>query len=153
MANGIRTGDPRGFNKGRNSKIWCNFLVKESSRKKRINFSATPVDSIKDVVRSSVKVPEFDKHLKKAGGHIGRNVVEITIKMKTIVRKPLMIKISLRVGNKSYLIEFDWLVFVSLPRSTYIRTTGILIKESHFCMTIVYQYNSIITLWLIILFR
>ena len=54
---------------------------------------ATPVDSIKDVVRSSVKVPEFDKHLKKAGGHIGRNVVEITIKMKTIVRKPSMIKI------------------------------------------------------------
>ena len=47
-----------------------------------------PVDSIKDVVRSSVKVPEFDKYLKKAGGHIGRNVVEITIKMKTIVRKP-----------------------------------------------------------------
>ena len=53
----------------------------------------TPVVSIKDVVRSSVKVPEFDKHLKKAGGHIGRNVVEITIKMKTIVRKTLMIKI------------------------------------------------------------
>ena len=26
-----------------------------------------------------------NKHLKKAGGHIGRNVVEITIKMKTIV--------------------------------------------------------------------
>ena len=50
---------------------------------------ATPVDSIKDVVRSSVKVPEFDKHLKKAGGHIGRNVVEITIKMKTIVRLTL----------------------------------------------------------------
>ena len=39
----------------------------------------TPVDSIKDVVRSSVKVPEFDKHLEKAGGHIDRNVVEITI--------------------------------------------------------------------------
>ena len=48
--------------------------------------------SIEDVVRSSVKVPEFDKHLKKAGGHIGRNVVEITIKMKTIVQKTLMIK-------------------------------------------------------------
>ena len=29
--------------------------------------------SIKDVVRCSVKVPEFEKHLKKAGGHIGRN--------------------------------------------------------------------------------
>ena len=53
----------------------------------------TPVVSIKDVVRSSVKVPEFDKHQKKAGGYIGRNVVEITIKMKTKVRKPLMIKI------------------------------------------------------------
>ena len=53
----------------------------------------TPVDSIKDVVQSSVKVPEFDKHLKKAGGHIGGNVVEITIKMKTIVRKPLGFKL------------------------------------------------------------
>ena len=52
---------------------------------------ATHVNSIKDVVRSSEKVPEFDKHLKKAEGHIGRNVVEITIKMKTIVWKPLMI--------------------------------------------------------------
>ena len=50
------------------------------------------VGSIKDIVRSSVKVPEFDKHLKKAGGYIGRNVVEITIKMKIIVRKPFMIK-------------------------------------------------------------
>ena len=54
---------------------------------------ATPVDSIKDVVRSSMKVPEFDKHLKKAGGHIGRKLVKKkTIKMKTIVRKPLMIR-------------------------------------------------------------
>ncbi len=34
------------------------------------------LDSIKDVVRSSVNVPEFDKHLNKAGGHISRNVVE-----------------------------------------------------------------------------
>ena len=54
---------------------------------------AIAVDSIKDVVRSSVKVQEMDKHLKKAGEHIGWNVVEITLKMKTIVRKPLMIKI------------------------------------------------------------
>ena len=45
-------------------------------------------DSIKDVVRCSVKVPTFDKHVKKAGGHIGRNVMEITIKMKTIVPEP-----------------------------------------------------------------
>ena len=60
---------------------------------------ATPVDSIKDVVQSFVKVPGFDKLLKKAGGHIGRNVVEITIKMKTIVRKPLMIKMKYHVFN------------------------------------------------------
>ena len=61
---------------------------------------ATPVDSIKDIVRSSVKVPEFDKHLKMAGGHIDPNIVEITINMKTIVGKPLMIKIiKLRLRN------------------------------------------------------
>ena len=47
--------------------------------------TSNPVVSIKDVVQSSVKVPEFDKHMKKAGGNIGRNVVEITKKMKTIV--------------------------------------------------------------------
>ena len=46
-----------------------------------------------EVIRSSEKVPEFNKHLKKAGGHIGRNVLEITIKIKTIVRKPLIIQI------------------------------------------------------------
>ena len=61
MANGIRTGDRRSFNKGRSLKFREGF-------------------------------PEFDKHLKKAGGHIGRNVVEITIKMKKIFRKTLMIK-------------------------------------------------------------
>ena len=38
----------------------------------------TPVDSIKDIVPSSMSVPKFDKHLKKAGGHISRNIVEIT---------------------------------------------------------------------------
>ena len=55
MANGIGTGDPREFNKGRSSKF------REGS-------------------------------LEKAGGHISRNGMEITIKVKTIVRKPLMIK-------------------------------------------------------------
>ena len=70
---------------------------------------ATPVDSIRDVVRSSVKVPEFDKHLKKAGGHIGQNVVEITLKTKTIVRKPLMIKIiKLRLRTKKKLISTNF---------------------------------------------
>ena len=65
---------------------------------------ATPMDSIKDVVQSSVKVLKFEKHLNKAEGHIGWNVVEITItvKMKTIVQKPLMIKII-----KLHLINLD----------------------------------------------
>ena len=49
---------------------------------------ATPVDSMKYVVQCSVKVPEFDKHLKKARGHIGRNVVEIIKKMNKISKNP-----------------------------------------------------------------
>ena len=32
--------------------------------------------------------------MKTARGHIGQNVVEMAIKMKIIVRKPLMIKIT-----------------------------------------------------------
>ena len=67
----------------------------------------TPGDSIKDVVRSSVKFPEFDKHLKKAGGHIGRNVVEITIKMKTIVCKPLIMTF---ICSKNCLINIDMII-------------------------------------------
>ena len=60
------------------------------------------------VVRSSMKVPEIDKHLKKAGGHIGRNIVEITIKMKTIVRKPLIIFFSFKsFSHQRQLIVFQ----------------------------------------------
>ena len=55
---------------------------------------------IKDVVRGSVKVTKFDKHLKKARGHISRNIVENSIKMKTIDRKPLMIKMKVIFFNK-----------------------------------------------------
>ena len=68
---------------------------------------ATPMDSIKDVVQSSMKVPEFDKHLKKAGRPIGRNIVEITIKMKTIVWKPLMMKIT-KSSQKFRQLIFQW---------------------------------------------
>ena len=47
----------------------------------------------KDVVRSSVGAHEYDKkYLKKARGHIDRNVVKLTMKMKTIVLKLWMIK-------------------------------------------------------------
>ena len=74
------------------------------------------MDSIKDVVRSSVTVPEFDKHLKKAGGRIGRNVVEITIKMKSIVRKPLMIKISVFISNNSIYHNNT----ISLPKTVWV---------------------------------
>ena len=85
MANGIRTGGPPVLIP---LAIWI------------------AVDSIKDVVRSSVKVPEFDKYLKKAGGYISRNVVEITIKMKTVVQKPLMVNfIKLRLRNLENLLS------------------------------------------------
>ena len=76
-----------------------------------------PMDSIKDVVQSSLKVPEFDKHLKKPGGHIDRNFVEMKIKMKTIVRKRLMIKIvfkclkkiCIRSVNENFSVEMQML--------------------------------------------
>ena len=57
---------------------------------------ATPVDSIKDVVRSSVKVPKFDKHLKKAGGHnrlkyFGNNNKDEDKSLKTLNVKKFLI--------------------------------------------------------------
>ena len=62
MANGIRTGDPRGFNKGRSSKFH------EGSRVQQ-----TPEEG-----RRTYRPKRCEKK---------------SIKMKTIVRKPLMIKI------------------------------------------------------------
>ena len=54
-----------------------------------------------------MKIPEFDKHLKKSEGHIGRNDVEITIKTKAMVQKPLMIKINkLRLRNLDNYLSF-----------------------------------------------
>ena len=68
MANRIRTGEHRGFNKGRSLKFREGSGVRQT--------------------------PE------EGQGHIGRIFVEITIKMKTIVRKPLMIKFTkLRLRN------------------------------------------------------
>ena len=68
------------------------YLTLVPSYGKRNQNRRPPMDSIKDLVQRSVKVPEFNKYLKKAGGHISWNIMEITIKMKTIVWKPLMIK-------------------------------------------------------------
>ena len=56
-------------------------------------------DYEKNVPDYDKKVPEFEKkapesdkkYLKKTGGHIGRNVVQITIKMRTIVQITLII--------------------------------------------------------------
>ena len=39
--------------------------------------TSDPVDYTKGMVRSYLYVPELDKHLKKAGGYIGKNVVKI----------------------------------------------------------------------------
>ena len=58
---------------------------------------------------------EFDKkHLKKDGGYLGRNFVNITIKMKIIVQKLWMIKIiKLRLRNS----DNEWLL---LNRTNYL---------------------------------
>ena len=61
----------------KSQRILCILFSRTDSRL-CIYHLATPVDAIKDQVRSSVKVSEFDKHLKKTGGHIGWNFVEIT---------------------------------------------------------------------------
>ena len=51
----------------------------------------------KNVPESEKKVPESNKkYLKKAGGDIGRNVVQITMKMGTIVR---ITQIILKIEN------------------------------------------------------
>ena len=58
MVNRIRTGGPRGFNKGCSLKFHVGSEVQQTPEK----------------------------------GHIDWNIAEITIKMKAIVQKPLMIK-------------------------------------------------------------
>ena len=58
------------------------------------------------------KAPEFDKkYLKKAGGYIDRNVVQITIKMRTIVRI-IQIILILRSSSKVCCIQMS-LEFIS----------------------------------------
>ena len=63
---------------------------------------------------------QFVKHRKKAGGHIGWNIVEISIKMKTIVWKLLMIKIYYLYSSE-YCLDFSmrpWAFFKRLmPQS------------------------------------
>ena len=111
MANGIRISDPRGFNKGRSSKFREGTRVRQTpgegrktSRPKRYGNNDKDEDNSPNTLNDKnhqLRLKNFDnKHLKKTGGHIGRNLMEITIKMKTIVRKPLMIKIiKLRLRN------------------------------------------------------
>ena len=54
---------------------------------KKVSEFEKNVPESKKKVPESEKVPESDKkYLKKAGGYIDRNVVQITMKMKTIVQ-------------------------------------------------------------------
>ena len=70
----------------------------------RIGTVYPPGVQIKGSVQDSVLTPEFNmKHLKKAEGHIGCNVVHITIKMRSIVqmfKERIIIKIHLRNLDK-----------------------------------------------------
>ena len=76
MVSGMRTGYPRGLNKGLSSKFRDG-----SDYDKKVPDYDTKVPGFEK------KVPESEKkYPKKAGGHISRNIVQITIKMRTIVR-------------------------------------------------------------------
>ena len=72
----------------------------------------------------NLKVPVINKHLKMARGYIGWNVVEITIKMKTIVRKTLMIKNHIYV----ILINFDIKLYLGLLLADGERTSGLTVN-------------------------
>ena len=103
MTDGIRICDACGFNKGRSSKFREGSRVWQTPeedgktyRPKRRNNNKDEDNNSKtanDKNNEALSHKFIDKHLKKAGWHIDRNVVEITIKMKTTVRKLLMIKI------------------------------------------------------------
>ena len=51
---------------------------------------ATPVDSIKDLVQSSMKVPEFNKHLKEC---CGNNIEDEDNSLKTLNDKKFVFNI------------------------------------------------------------
>ena len=61
-------------------------VLMANSSIKDLKLQATTVVLINGPVLDSAWTPKFDmKHLKKAEGHIGWNVVSITIKMRSIV--------------------------------------------------------------------
>ena len=98
MANGIRTGDPRRFNKGHSSKFREGPRVRQTPEEGRRTYQPKHCgnnnkdedNSPKPLMIKLIKLHlrNLDnKHQKKAGGYISQNIVEIIIKMKTIVRK------------------------------------------------------------------
>ena len=92
----------------------------------------TPVDSIKDVVWSFVK----------AGGHIVWNVVEITIKMKTIVWKPLIINIYIYIYIHIYIYIYIYIYkiqFISIYLSIYLSV----LNSTTLCLVLIYLYKML----------
>ena len=74
--------------------------------KKVPDYNKKVSESEKKVPESEKKVPVSEKkYLKKAGGHIGRNVVQITMKMRTIVRiiQIIQIRIFSRKIKKNFI--------------------------------------------------
>ena len=91
---------------GRIKFIWSSNVWKSSWWGQGINVSSmylSHIDGFSDVDPNAISskysmcmlanTGDNSEPVKKAGGHIGRNVVNITIKMKTIVWKPWIIKI------------------------------------------------------------
>ena len=95
MTNGIRTGDTCGFNKRRSSKFRVGSRVRQTPEEGGRTYRPKYCGNNNKDEDNSLKTlndknhqassQKFRQHLKKAGEHIGRNIVEITIKMKTIV--------------------------------------------------------------------
>ena len=83
MANGIRTGKPHAFNKGRSSKFRECSQVRQTPEEGRRDISAETIVFIFIVIST-----------------------KITIKMKTIVRNPLMVKIDTIMLNTKLIIRY-----------------------------------------------
>ena len=95
MANGIRTGDPRGFNKGCSSKFREDSQVRQTPEEGQRTYRLKRCGNNNKDEDNSLKTLNDKNH--QASSQKFRQLissVEITIKMKTIVQKPLMIKIN-----------------------------------------------------------
>ena len=94
---------------------------KVAESEKKVPESDKKVPESEKKVPESEKVPESDKkYLKKAGRHIGRNVVQITMKMRTIVRITQIILLIIHLGT--YVLEYSFTILIIFKQIYFIYT-------------------------------